>query len=237
MKKQEILEKVRQELRKNSDPHASASGKKFFKEAVRIYGVKTAIVTKIARSFNKEIKTMEKGQILLFCEKLWQSGYLEESFIACHWSYRLRRQYQPADFAIFEKWVNNYVSNWASCDTFCNHTIGAFIEMYPDYLNSLKKWTKSNNRWVRRASAVSLIVPARRGKFLQDIFEIANLLLLDNDDLVQKGYGWLLKVTSQKYQNEVFAYVMRKKVEMPRTALRYAIEKMPPNLKAKAMAK
>jgi len=133
--------------------------------------------------------------------------------------------------------VDKYVSNWASCDTFCNHTIGVFVEMYPDYISRFKKWTKSKNRWLRRAAAVSLIVPARKGKFLKEILMIANLLLEDKDDLVQKGYGWALKVASQKHQAVVFGFVMKNKTRMPRTALRYAIEKMPQDLKKRAMAK
>jgi len=109
--------------------------------------------------------------------------------------------------------------------------------MYPQYLLELKKWAKSKNRWVRRAAAVTLIVPAKNGQFLKDIFEIADILFLDSDDLVQKGYGWMLKVASQAHQDEVFDYVIRHKDKMPRTALRYAIEKMPKELKQKAMAK
>ena len=85
--------------------------------------------------------------------------------------------------------------------------------------------------------AGSLIIPARRGKFLADIFEIADILLLDRDDMVQKGYGWMLKEASKPYQKEVFDYVMHHKAVMPRTALRYAIEKMPPSLRAEAMEK
>ena len=108
--------------------------------------------------------------------------------------------------------------------------------MYPSYLSGLKNWAKSDNRWVKRASAVSLIVPARKGRFLEDIFEIADILHSDKDDMVQKGYGWMLKVASQPHQKEVFEYVMSKKTTMPRTALRYAIEKMAKELKAKAMA-
>jgi 3-methyladenine DNA glycosylase AlkD len=72
---------------------------------------------------------------------------------------------------------------------------------------------------------------------LNDVFEIADILLLDQDNMVQKGYGWMLKVTSQVHQKEVFDYVMSKKDIMPRTALRYAIEKMPKELKVKAMRK
>lgn len=68
-------------------------------------------------------------------------------------------------------------------------------------------------------------------------FEIADTLLLDKDDMVQKGYGWMLKATSEANQKRVFEYVMSKKGVMPRTSLRYAIEKMPQELRTKAMAK
>jgi 3-methyladenine DNA glycosylase AlkD len=232
-----IIIKIRQELKKQSDPHTRATGQNFFKEKVKIYGVKTALVTKIAKSFDKEVLAMDKKQVFALCEDLWQSGYMEESFVACHFSYLIHKKFEPADFKVFEKWVKNYVSNWASCDTLCNHTIGSFVEMYPEFLANLKKWAKSDNRWVKRSSAVTLIIPARHGKFLQDIFEIANILFLDNDDLVQKGYGWMLKAASQAHQIEVFDYVMKNKTKMPRTALRYSIEKMPDSLRKKAMEK
>jgi 3-methyladenine DNA glycosylase AlkD len=80
-----------------------------------------------------------------------------------------------------------------------------------------------------------LIVPAKHGKFFQEGIEIADLLLTDGDDMVQKGYGWLLKESSRRNQNEVFDYVMKNKKKMPRTAFRYAIELMPRELKAEAM--
>ena len=104
-----------------------------------------------------------------------------------------------------------------------------------EFVDELKHWTESENRWMRRAAAVSLIVPAKHGKFLSDAMDIADLLLTDGDDMVQKGYGWLLKEASRKHTGEIYAYVMRNKSAMPRTALRYAIELMPKNLKAEAM--
>mgnify|MGYP003623894164 CR=1 FL=1 len=149
----------------------------------------------------------------------------------------MHKRYQANDFEVFAQWLSNYVSNWATCDTLCNHAVGTFVEMYPDYVLELKKWAKSANRWVKRGAAVTLIIPARKGLFLNDIFEIADTLLLDTDDLVQKGYGWMLKAASEAHQKEVFDYVMSKKDVMPRTSLRYAIEKMPAELKAQAMEK
>lgn len=232
-----IIDDIRENLKKNSDKNVKESAQKFFKEEIKLYGIKTPIVKKLAKEFFKVIKNNTKKEIFTLCEELFQSGYIEESFIACDWSYFIKNDYEQKDFKIFENWINNYVSNWATCDTFCNHTVGAFIEKYPEYLLSLKKWTKSKNRWVRRASAVSLIVPAKEGKFLKDIFEISDILLLDQEDLVQKGYGWLLKVASREHQKEIFNYVMKNKAIMPRTALRYAIEKMPKELKIRAMQK
>ncbi len=211
------------------------SGKRVFKEEINLYGVKTAIVTKIAKQAFKSIERGSKEGILDLCEELWKSGLMEESFIACEWAYSIRGRYSPDDFTVFERWVNEYVRNWASCDTLCNHTIGAFLERYPGYANRLKEWSHSQNRWVRRASAVSFILPARKGLFKERIFEIANILLLDSDDLVQKGYGWMLKSLAEVYENEVFQYVLDRKSVMPRTALRYVIEKMPEERRHEAM--
>ena len=69
------------------------------------------------------------------------------------------------------------------------------------------------------------------------IFEVAKTLLHDKEDLVQKGYGWLLKSASVQNQKEVFDFVIKNKKFMSRTALRYAIEKLPEKLKIEARAK
>lgn len=232
-----ILADIRQALSDNVDEKTLNSGQNFFKEKIRFYGVKVPVVNKISKETFQTIKNKSKSEIFSLCEELWISGYNEESWIACNLSYYIHQDYEPADFNIFEQWVNRYVTNWASCDTLCNHTIGTFVEMYPQYISELKRWAYSDNRWVRRAAAVTLIIPARKGMFLKDIFEIADILLLDSDDLVQKGYGWMLKTASEAYQKEIFDYVMSKKAIMPRTSLRYAIEKMPQPLRSEAMKK
>ena len=232
-----IIKNLREELVRNADKKVKESGERFFREEVTLYGIKTALVTQIGKDHYKALGNKDKDSIFSLCEELLRSGIMEESFVACNWSYNVRKHFIPDDFKLFERWVDKYVTNWATCDTLCNHTVGSFIEMYPVYLPGLKRWAHSKNRWLKRASAVSLIVPARKGMFLEDIFEIADILHSDNDDMVQKGYGWMLKVASQVHQKEVFDYVMKKKTTMPRTSLRYAIEKMPADLKKRAMVK
>jgi 3-methyladenine DNA glycosylase AlkD len=231
----DILSYIRRDLELSADEKTKNSYQRFFKENVKFYGVKTEIVGKIAARYFDEIKKKNKKETFSMCEKLLESDYCEEAFIAFEWAYSLRKYYDENDFPMFEGWVEKYVNNWAKCDTLCNHSLGSFIEQFPKYIDSLKAWTKSENRWLRRASAVTLILPARKGKFLNDIFEICDSLLSDEDDLVQKGYGWLLKETSKTHQKQVFEYLIKNKKEMPRTALRYAIEKLPKDLRDIAM--
>ena len=234
---EDLVSQVKQELSKNANTTTQNSNQRFFKEGIQNYGMKASIVHKIAKSHVKELREKTKEEVFNLCEELWKSGLIEETLVACDWSYAFRKNYVPGDFRTFKNWLALYVSNWASCDTFCNHTMGAFIMMYPKFITELKEFTLSDNRWLRRAAAVSLIVPVRKGAFLPDVLEISDKLIYDQDDLVQKGYGWLLKVASKNHQDVVFNYVMDNKTRMPRTALRYAIEKMPPELKELAMRK
>ncbi len=232
-----VIEAIRQEFAAQADPEIREKGQRFFKEEVRCYGMKTATAIAIAKKYWKEVKTRDKQEIFALCEELYASGMMEEAFVVSEWAPRLADRYEPDDIAVFRHWVETYITNWATCDGLCNHAVGDFIVRYPEQIEELKRWTQSENRWMRRAAAVSLIVPAKHGEFLDEALANADLLLTDPDDMVQKGYGWLLKEASRKHTDEVFRYVMANKKAMPRTALRYAIELMPKDLKAEAMKK
>jgi len=234
----DILIEIRKELRKNIDKKYKKTVQGFFKREIKLYGVRSIIVKKISKKYYKELmlKKYNKKEIFKLCENLLKTNIMEEASIAFSWMYNLKEEYTKSDFKIFENIIKKYVNNWAKCDDFCCHTLGYFIYKNPKYIKNLKKWAKDKNMWLRRASAVSLIYPVRKDKkFLKSIFEISDILLQDKEDLVQKGYGWALKVGADTNQKQVFNYVMKNKHKMPRTALRYAIEKMPKQLKGKAM--
>jgi 3-methyladenine DNA glycosylase AlkD len=232
-----VVQRIRNELRENADEKTRNSFQRFFKDKVKCYGVKTGTVGKIAKKYWNEIKGKNKKEIFELCEELLGSDYTEEASIVSFWGMNFKDFVRPEDLTVFEKWIKEYVNNWAKCDGFCNHTVGDLIAKCPILVDELKKWAKSDNRWLKRASAVTLIVPAKKGEFLKEAFEISDALLVHSDDMIQKGYGWLLKEESRKHQKEVFNYVMENRHRMPRTALRYAIELMPQKLRKKAMEK
>lgn len=210
---------------------------KKYKLNPQMRGIKTGVIRTISRKFYQKVKEKSKKDIFSLCTELLKTGFNEEKVIAFDWAFRLKGQFESSDFPILESWLHTYIEDWGACDDLCTHALGAFIYQYPAFIYNLKKWTASPNRWVRRAAAVSLIYSVRRGKYLHEAFTIADLLLEDTDDMVQKGYGWMLKVATRHIPDEVFAYVLKHKKIMPRTSLRYAIEKLPPEKKKEAMKK
>ena len=233
----DILAQIRADLKGSSDEKTKQSAQRYFKEQAKFYGVKTETVGKIAKKHWSQVKTLDKKAIFNLCEELYRSDVTEEAFIVAFWLPKYIDNLEPSDLATFRRWIEQYINNWAKCDGFCNHTIGDLIQKYPETVAEVKSWAKSENRWLKRASAVSLIVPAKKGLFLQDALEICDTLLADGDDMVQKGYGWLLKEESRKHPKAIFDYVVKNRKVMPRTALRYAIELMPKELRAEAMKK
>ena len=235
-----IITEIRKEMKKHVDTEYRDGAIRFFNEPVECYGVRTPIVRSIAREFWSKMKNLDKQEVFQICEQLFSSNIQEETIIATQWIRKYTKDFKRSDFKTFERWINKYFNNWAKIDDFCTHPMHDLIEMYPELVPKVKEWTGSKNRWVRRAAAVSFITTHKsfyitKGN-LDDIFWVAKTLMMDTDDLVQKGYGWMLKAASHGNQKAVFDFVMKHKDQMPRTALRYAIEKMSDKLKKQAMS-
>lgn len=232
-----IIQETIKALKKEAEPDYKKAQEWFFKEGIKLYGVRVGKVRKVAAQMYKEIEPKDKDHIFKLCDELFKHDKQETFITAIVWLEKMKSQWEPKDFATFERWLKKHVSNWAQCDAMSGFIVSPFLREYPKLVPKIRSWRKSTNRWVRRAAAVSLIRQASHGEKLPEIFATAKTLLKDKDDMVQKGYGWMLKAASDKEQKKIFDFVMKHKADMPRTALRYAIEKMPKKLKAQAMAK
>jgi 3-methyladenine DNA glycosylase AlkD len=237
MANQQIIQKVKKELTRRINKKYKEGAENYFKEPVKFIGATLPEQRKIAKEMFEEVKHLNKKEIFSLAEAMLKTGYFDMGTVGIDWVRRYKKDFKKSDFKIFESWMKKYINNWAWCDDFCNHTLADFITMYPEFIKDLKRWARSRNRWLRRGSAVTFVEPGRNGKFLKDIFEIAQILLEDQDDLVQKGYGWMLKETGKAYPTEVFNFVIKNKLKMPRTALRYAIEHYPTAKRQQAMKK
>lgn len=235
-----LFSQIQSDLDSKADKEFRDRIRDYFKMDVSNYlGVKLPLVRKIADKHFRELRhyNLDIDEILEICTKFLDTRIYEHKVIAFHLSYKYRDQFQKKHYRILEHWLKTYVDDWSDCDDLCTHSFGYYLFTFPEFMPNVKKWRISKNRWLRRASAVVMIYSGKRGEYLNEILDTASTLLKDEDDLVQKGYGWMLKEASKSFESEVFEYVMENKAEMPRTALRYAIEKMPTKLKKDAMKK
>lgn len=180
----------------------------------------------VAKEFSK-LKSKDISDVMELCESLLETRTWAMGVIAYDWAFRVRDQYNKEVFGVFEHWLKEYVTGWGDCDDFCAHAFGALLGKYNELFTKVTQWTSSDNFCMRRASAVILIYPIRKNRFEAiDPFVISDQLMDDDNRLVQKGCGWMLKVLSERRKDEVIAYLINNKSRVPRLTLRYAIEKM-----------
>lgn len=237
MKVEQVVENISTELNSLIDKDYKSGQYTFHSKEFTLLGVRTNHVRKIISEVYQEIKKWDEKDIYQLIELLLKKKFNEYIIIGFGLALKSTKTFTEDQFKLYESWIQKYVLDWAQCDDLCGGVLGKCIYNKPEFVPTLFLWSESENIWFRRASAVSLIYSLKKGKYLDESFELADKLLLDEQDLVQKGYGWMLKVAAGIYQDKVFHYVMNKKENMPRTALRYAIEKMPPDLKKRAMEK
>lgn len=195
-------------------------------------------VRRVSAKVFKEIKTKDQDYVFEWCDTLLQQNTWEHGLIAYDWAYRMRKSYTMLTFDRFERWLQVYVKDWGDCDDFCTHAFGELLSQFNSLFSRVESWTQSDAFPVRRAAAVILILPIRTNRDAGiDPFRISDLLMNDPHDLVLKGYGWMLKVLSQKDPQSVIDYAWKYQEKIPRLAFRYAIEKLDPEARAALMRK
>ena len=163
------------------------------------------------------------------------SEFNEERFLALA---ILIMQYQTAQDKefLYNFYLNNikHVNNWNLVDASVHHIIGAYLwDKEKDYLFTL---TKSEILWERRIAIVATWYFIKNNT-LDTTFEIAKLLLNDKHDLMHKAVGWMLREAGKKDEKQLIDFLDRYTLQMPRTAVRYAIERLLQELYKKYLLK
>ena len=223
-----ILDAIHNELLAVCTEKMREGQSRYFKEQVTFLGCSLPQCNRISSEWAKKLRAegWVYDDVLLIAERLLKAGTFEEGAVGLDLVSRYKKDFRESDFNIFEGWLRDYVSNWAHTDTIAPHVIGELLEKYPGLTERIFEWTNSDNRWMRRASAVIYVLHARRGKFHEAIFRTADALLGDEDEMVQKGVGWMLKCASQADESAVVSYLMKNRGRTSRLVLRYATEKV-----------
>jgi 3-methyladenine DNA glycosylase AlkD len=209
----------------------------FFKDEIKSHGWYTGRLRSVAIRFRRRIrKEFGLDFLLRVADKLFAGRVLEEKVFAVFLLEKMTEEFDDAEFRLFESWLPR-ISSWADHDGLVHYLIAPMVASKPDRTARVFRWAKSPERWHRRAACVALIQGTRRKMFFSEIRRLSDLLLSDEDDMVQKGLGWLLRETAKADAKRTVPYLMSIRKQAPRLLLRTACETLPPGVRNKILAK
>jgi 3-methyladenine DNA glycosylase AlkD len=209
-----------------SAPHAEGA-QWFFKEEVKSRGWYTAELRKVAVRFRRTIiREQDLGFLVEVADQLFQGRVLEEKVFAVFLLEKAVDDLGDSEFRLFESWLDR-ITSWADHDGLVHYLIAPLIASKTSRARNVFVWARSRNRWHRRAACVALIQGTRQNMFLPHIIRLSNMLLDDEDDMVQKGLGWLLRETVKHNRRIVMPYLREIRRRAPRLVLRTACETLP----------
>lgn len=213
-------------LKQLADPQDSLHLQRYFKtgpgeygEGDRFYGIRVPVLRKLSKQY--------RAIILSEIEKLLHSPMHEARLLAL---LILVEQYQKGGQRekdqIYKYYLANttYINNWDLVDSSAHKIVGAML--FDKERKPLYKLVKSNNLWERRIAIMATFYFIKQNDFLETL-TIAEKLLSDQHDLIHKAVGWMLREVGNRDRVVEETFLKQHYQNMPRTMLRYAVEKFP----------
>ena len=230
-----IASEIRRVLRRDGSAEHAEGVQWFFKEEIKSHGWYAADLRRLARTYRRSIqKEFELEFLVQVADQLFSGRVLEEKVFGVLLLEGLTGNLNDSYFAMFESWLDR-ISSWADHDALAHYLLGPMIASEPARVKKVFRWAKSRDRWHRRAACVALIQGTRRRQFFPEIKRLSNMLLRDEDDMVQKGLGWLLRETAKADRRRTVPYLLKIRKSAPRLVLRTACETLPPGDKKRIL--
>ena len=223
---QTTLGDLRRDLRAEADAEDAVNLQRFFKtgpgqyaEGDRFLGLRVPALRRLARIY----KTLPAADALTLLESEWH----EERLLGLLMLVALYKRGQPPDKqAIYDAYLahTRHINNWDLVDSSAEHIVGPHVSV--NDLTVLDRLAQSPDLWERRIAMLATFHWIKRGEFAPAI-RMATTLVNDRHDLIQKAVGWMLREIGKRDRTVLEGFLREHCRTMPRTALRYAIERFP----------
>lgn len=225
MEKRDIVRTVRDELMQLADPEKKKVLSGFFKTGVGSYGegdqfvgIPVPLIRSVAKHYYNEITIQEV--LLLLSDPVHECRLLALLILVLQFP----KAGDVVQREIFEAYLShtNYINNWDLVDLSAYQVVGRYLEQRPR--DPLYRLAQSSWLWDQRISIVATWEYIRKGDF-EDTLRLSDQLLKHPHDLIQKAVGWMLREVGKRDKQVLVTFLQSRCREMPRTMLRYAIEK------------
>ena len=230
------LRDLQRELESLANPAKAAVLKRFFKtgpgeygEGDRFRGIKVPETRKLAKAYSH--LSIQDATTLL--KSPWHEDRLLALFLLIQHYRKADATSRNAIHRLYLDQIGKGVNNWDLVDSSAEYLVGAHLEH--NDISLLEKLARDKNLWKRRVAMIATFHFIKRGEYAATL-RIAEILLADKHDLIHKAVGWMLRETGKRNPAVERRFLDRHAVKMPRTALRYAIEKFPESERKKYLA-
>ena len=219
-----MLNKIKEDLQKLENPEKAKILSRFFKTGKGEYAegdIFLGIIVPEQRKLSKKYIDLTLNDLEKLLESKVHEYRLTALFILVH---KYEKANKITKKKIFDFYLSNtkYINNWDLIDLSSHKILGDFL--YEKNKDILYKLAKSSSLWERRISIISTYYFIRKNNF-EDTLNISKLLLNDKEDLIQKAVGWMLREVGKKDKKILLQFISKNYHKIPRTTLRYAIEK------------
>ena len=220
------LEEIQKKLNSLGNKEKAKKHQRFFKTGPGEYGegdIFVGVTVPELRKLANEYKTMPLKEVKHLLRSPIHEERLLSLFLLIH---RYSKGGEPEKKKIYELYLNNtkFINNWDLVDSSAGHIVGAFL--FDKSKKPLYDLVKSENLWERRISIISSFYFIKHNQFA-DTLKISKILLSDKEDLIHKAVGWMLREVGKRDISIEEPFLKKHYKNMPRTMLRYAIEKFP----------
>lgn len=232
---------VRSVLAAKGDAHTVARSLTFFKpdDDVLLYGIKSKSLRNIEKeAFQKVRGAWELADAVAFCDLMSRDPHFEAKMVGVLLLGRFRSDFKKELLAIVKRWImDQRFKNWAAVDGIAPTLITPLVESYPDLAARVRRWTSSRDLWLRRAAVVTFVPLARHGVQLDQAYGMVEDLLDETHYLMHKACGWLLREAGKADAARLERFLLAHGPRIPRTTVRYAIERFPERKRKSLLAK
>ncbi|MBW1820722.1 MAG: DNA alkylation repair protein [Deltaproteobacteria bacterium] len=220
------VKEIQKELKALGNEEKAKKHQSFFKTGPGEYGegdIFIGVTVPELRTLAKEYKTIGIDKIKQLLKSEIHEERLLSLFLLIH---RYSKGDEPEKKRIYELYLKNtkFINNWDLVDSSAGQIVGAFLS--DKSKKPLYDLVKSDNLWERRISIISTFYFIKRDQF-SDTLKISKVLLSDKEDLIHKAVGWMLREVGKRDMSVEENFLKKHYKNMPRTMLRYAIEKFP----------
>jgi 3-methyladenine DNA glycosylase AlkD len=221
-----MLNKIQQELLSLKNPKKVPLYQSFFKTGKGQYGegdVFLGINMPTQRVIAKKYLNLSIGEV----EQVLHSRIHEQRMVAVViWTYQFEKADDETRKKIYDAYLRNtrWINNWDLVDVTTPRIVGIYQWKHPEERKVLYRFAKSVNLWERRIAILATSAFIRNNDF-EDVLNISEILLTDKHDLIHKAVGWMLREVGKKDQSVEEKFLKKYYKTMPRTMLRYAIER------------